>query len=328
MESVQSSKKIVNEHFFLIKEEINKKNQLNPQNSLVINGNDPTLLPTNDNGTFKEVVSMQLNATINEPKVESLSNDFPLQTENNNEIQAVPVLYKITNYSDGTSKTEKATQAEIELFKALAPEDNKKEDVKETKENDVVEKNENENEKEKKKQLDTTLDLNADSANPRERLPIITKPGFNIMDRVRSVNKKVNDEKDKDWKNTASYLKLNQEVQDSIEKQNDLKKMYRLISKDDVNGVNTMLQAGHITPQSINDNGAFALVLAVNSGNMDMTKLLFSAGGSPYAIDPKNCYTPEMAQLVEQERYKLNNPITSTLKEAFGLPLTKPKFGH
>ena len=161
------------------------------------------------------------------------------------------------------------------------------------------------------------------NSNEEKPLPAILRPGFNIKDRIKSVN----DNLDEALNTNPAYARIMAKEKDRIEKDKTLKQFYRYISFDNVSGVNQMIESGKILPETINSNDGLALRMVVQNGSTDMAKTLFDHGGNAQLIDPKQCYTREMADIVIQERYKLEHPVTSTLRESFGLGMPKPRFG-
>lgn len=210
-------------------------------------------------------------------------------------------LYKKTTYSDGSHAIEAVNENKNEVNKDNTPKD--------------PEQN-NDNNPDNIK-----VDLEADSDN--SKVPLILQKGFNIKSRIKSVN----DSLDEKWKNSPTYLALTQKVQEQIEHNNDMKKMYRYIAFDNVSGVHNLIETGKIKAESINANDGLALRMVVSTGSLDMAKTLFDGGGSPFMVDPKQCYTKEMADLVKEEQYKVDHPVMSTLRESVGLGMPKPRFG-
>ena len=212
-------------------------------------------------------------------------------------------LYKKTTYSDGSHTVEAVSENNKEIKNEVVKEEANKEPV-----NNEV----NDNIK---------VDLNADS--DTSKIPLILQKGFSIKDRIKSVNNGL----DEKWKMSPAYLALTQKVQEQIEHNNDMKKMYRYIAFDNVSGVHNLIESGKIKAENINDNDGLALRMVVSTGSLDMAKTLFDGGGSPFMVDPKQCYTKEMADLVKEEQYKVDHPVMSTLRESVGLGMPKPRFG-
>lgn len=217
-------------------------------------------------------------------------------------------LYKKTTYSDGSHTIEAVSEKTNEVKNEIAKDNAPKEEADTKSINNETNTN-------------VKVDLNADS--DTSKVPLILQEGFSIKNRIKSVNNNL----DEKWKTSPAYLALTQKVQEQIEHNNDMKKMYRYIAFDNVSGVHNLIESGKIKAENINDNDGLALRMVVSTGSLDMAKTLFDGGGSPFMVDPKQCYTKEMADLVKEEQYKVDHPVMSTLRESVGLGMPKPRFG-
>lgn len=157
-----------------------------------------------------------------------------------------------------------------------------------------------------------TIDKSVDNANDT---PMILRSGFSLKARIRGVNGATVDS----FKNSPLYKKLDDKIKLDIEHDKNIKQMYRCIALDDVKGVHNLIDSGKVRPEALNAFDGLAVKMVVSTGNLEMAQTLFQHGASAHGIDPRNCYTKEMANLVIDEQYKKNNPIVSTLRESLGM---------
>lgn len=172
-------------------------------------------------------------------------------------------------------------------------------------------KKENDQEPENKKEKG--IDLNK---------PLLLKPGFSIKNRVKQVNNNTVNS----WKNNPAYMGMTEEAKSKVEDDKNMQKMFRYVAFSDMKGLDELIETGKIKPEALNAYDGLAVRIVISTGNLEMAQHLFSHGASPHGIDPRSCYSPEMAQLVKDEQYRQNNPVVSTLRESFGMGLpTQPK---
>lgn len=256
------------------------------------------------NEKLKDVVNATTQTTnsvlTNTITTNSVLNNIAPQSPDHNVLTHVEITEKTVVEKNGSKRTE-----DKKTLKPQVIDDNK------------------ENPKKKATVEHIRLNLVSDSENSNKNTIIKAQLDFKSkMLEMRSRLGSLDTETKKQWRKSEIYLSLSKKAQEDIEKNNDLKKMYLYVSSDNINGLNNMLSNGHIYPDMINMNNGFALKIAANNGSVDMLRTLCGMGGNAYAVDPKNCFSQEVAKAVVQERYKIDH--ATIIHDNFSMP--KPRY--
>lgn len=244
------------------------------------------------------------------------------KNKDENKPQAKPQVKQSINVSGDEPVMEYTVQGNPENMKDLTDKDTYKVTVMKSGLK-VVTKIAQELKEEKKDENKDEKDLN-NKNNDKLNQPLLLKPGFSIKNRVKQVNNNTVNS----WKNNPAYLGMTEEAKSKVEDDKNMQKMFRYVAFSDMKGLDELIETGKIKPEALNAYDGLAVRIVISTGNVEMAQHLFAHGASPHGIDPRSCYSPEMAQLVKDEQYRQNNPIVSTLRESFGmgLPTNKPKY--